>query len=119
VVNRFGETGSYDQVTSPISRPGSTRSVLGQGGLVDADGGFVGDLANGDFLGAIQTAKRTARTFRNADVRAVIKSDLLSNAKTATGNRGAFNIPSVGSGSDTVSQQSAGTGTPSNIPPVV
>jgi hypothetical protein len=119
IVNRFGETGSYDQVTSPISRPGSTRTIMGQGGLVDAAGGIVGDLANGDLLGALRTVNRTRDTFKNANIRDVAKSDLVSGINDSLMGRGAFTIPSIGSNGGTSSQNLANGSVPSKIPPVI
>jgi len=53
-VKGFADTGRYDRETSPISRPGSTKSILGQGGLLDTVSGVSSDLQQGNFLGAIQ-----------------------------------------------------------------
>lgn len=123
-VKRFGEIGVYDRELSPISRPGSTRSILGQGGLVDAAGGFMNDLANGNVLGAIQTAGRTARTFRNgSNVVAAAKSELYTGVVGALSNpgssRGIANIPAAGAGVGTGNQNVGATNQSSTVAPPV
>jgi hypothetical protein len=44
LVKEFGSEKHYDTRLSPIARPGSNASILGQGGLVDAVGGIINDL---------------------------------------------------------------------------
>jgi hypothetical protein len=102
MVPGFAEAGNYDNITSPISRPGSTRSILGQGGLVDAAGGVINDLARGDLLGALQTVNRTQRTFKNLDnVKAAANSELNTGLYGARVTRGPFNIPAMNATSGT------------------
>jgi hypothetical protein len=64
-VQGFGLPANYDQTLSPIAKPGSNKSILGEGGLVDAGVGFIQDLQNGNILGAIQKAGAAANTFKN------------------------------------------------------
>ena len=47
IVTGFGLETNYDRTPSPVNRPGSNASILGQGGLVDAAGGFINDLSSG------------------------------------------------------------------------
>ena len=47
ILKGFGDISVYDRTTSPIMQPGANATVLGQGGLVDAAGGFINDLSNG------------------------------------------------------------------------
>jgi hypothetical protein len=54
VVDKFGSSTDYDRVLSPIARPGSQSSVLGQGGLVSGVGGVLDDLSSGNLIGAVQ-----------------------------------------------------------------
>ena len=65
IIKTFGNSGTYDRTLSPIARPGSQANILGQGGLVSAAGGILGDLKDGNFLGAIQKAGAAAKTFKN------------------------------------------------------
>jgi hypothetical protein len=76
----------YDRKRSPLDTPGSTGKVLGQGGLVDAAGGFMEDLSSGNFLGAIKTAGTAYNTFKNKDLKTAVKSELKSMAIDAIRN---------------------------------
>lgn len=99
IVDGFGQTNEYDTTLSPLSTSGTNRSIMGKGGLLDAVGGFSEDLANGNIRGALQTAIRTGRTFKNTkQVVAAAKSELISGAIGAVPsvvNR-AFNFPAAG-----------------------
>jgi hypothetical protein len=104
IVKLFGQEAHYDRTVSPIAKPGSQSSILGQGGLVDAAGGILDDLTNvpPNFLGAIQKAGTTAQTFKNPkNVLNIAKGEALSmaaDAITGTPNRNtAFNFPSAAS----------------------
>lgn len=69
----FADPAHYDTVKSSLARPGSTATVFGQGGLVDAITGTTQDLqalASGqgglqNVLGAVQTAGTAYNTFKN------------------------------------------------------
>jgi hypothetical protein len=76
IVTGFGLETNYDKTLSPINRPGSNASILGQGGLVDAAGGFINDLSNDNILGAIRTAGTSYNTFKNKNLRQVATQDL-------------------------------------------
>lgn len=68
-VQGFADPSHYDQTRSPISRPGSTSTIFGQGGLLDAGGGILEDLQSGGPLGAIgaiQKAGTAYNTLKNA-----------------------------------------------------
>ncbi len=120
----FGNPTHYDKVTSPNSRPGGNQTVFGQGGLVDSGLSVVDDLANGDILGAIQTAGRARETFSDSDIGDIAKEEATAAAiSTATGvaagvvgsvaqrtsqnSSESFNVPTPNS--DTIIQQSDGT----------
>lgn len=64
-VKEFGDVANYDRTRSPISRPGSQGTILGQGGLVDGLGGTLQDLKNGNYIGAIQKVGAMKNTFKN------------------------------------------------------
>jgi len=78
-VQGFADPAYYDQEKSPLSRPGGTRSVLGQGGLLDAGFGIIQDLSSGGVagvLGAVQKAGAVRQTFRGANVKDVALEEL-------------------------------------------
>lgn len=75
-------TTRYDKTVSPIARPGANGTVFGQGGLVDGFGGVINDLSNGNILGAIQTAGRTAQTFGNRDsITQAVRGDIVGGVR--------------------------------------
>lgn len=74
----FADPAHYDTVKSPLARPGSTSSVLGQGGLIDAVGGIVSDLQSGSvagIVGAVQKAGTAYGTFKGKDLKSIIKEE--------------------------------------------
>lgn len=78
-VQGFGNTDYYDRSPSPLSRPGGTASILGQGGLLDAGLGIYQDLQSGSVagvVGAIQTAGRAYNTASTVDLRASVGQEL-------------------------------------------
>ena len=98
IVKGFGSNDHYDTVLSPIARPGSNATILGQGGLVDAAGGILDDLENGNIVGAVQKAGTAANTFKNPqNILRIAKAEALGIATDAlqgTPNRNtAFNSP--------------------------
>jgi hypothetical protein len=104
IVKLFGQDAHYDRTVSPIAKPGSQSTILGQGGLVDAAGGIMDDLTNvpPNFLGAIQKAGQTAQTFKNPkNVLNIAKGEALgmaTDAITGTPNRNTmFNFPAAAS----------------------
>lgn len=72
----FGDNANYDKTRSPIARLGSNQTILGQGGLVDALGGFTKDLNDGNLLSAALTAGTTYNTFKNTNLKQVAKGDI-------------------------------------------
>ena len=57
---------------------GSTATVFGQGGLLDAGAGILGDLQSGSVLGLIGAAQKAARvnqTFKGKNLAAITKSE--------------------------------------------
>jgi hypothetical protein len=69
-----------------LARPGSTQSVLGQGGLLDAGIGIVQDLQSGKGLagviGAIQKAGTAYNTFKGVDIKSVVNEEANASLKT-------------------------------------
>jgi hypothetical protein len=79
-VQGFADPTYYDQQTSPLSRPGGTRSVLGQGGLLDAGLGIYSDLQSGSVagvIGAVQKAGTAYNTFKNVKLNQVAKEEVI------------------------------------------
>ena len=98
IVKGFGAEQHYDRTLSPIARPGSQGTILGQGGLVSAAGGVLDDLQNGNIVGAIQKAGAAATTFKNPqNILKIAKSEALgvvNDALKGTPNRNAlFDFP--------------------------
>jgi hypothetical protein len=77
-IQGFADVAHYDTTTSPISRPGSTATVFGQGGLLETGAGILGDLQSGSVLGLIGAAQKAARlnqTFKGKNLAAITKSE--------------------------------------------
>jgi hypothetical protein len=77
----FANPSHYDTTKSPLARPGSTSTIFGQGGLLDAAGGIVEDLQSGTLLGAIgavQKAGTAYNTFKDKDLRSSTTSEAVA-----------------------------------------
>jgi len=82
-VTGFADPAYYDTVPSALARPGSTQTVLGQGGLLDAGIGIVADLESGGvggLIGATQKALTSYNTFKNVNLRSVVNAELKQTA---------------------------------------
>jgi hypothetical protein len=99
VVDKFGSSTDYDRVLSPIARPGSQSSVLGQGGLVSGAGGVLDDLSSGNLIGAVQKAGATVNTFKKPGaLKAALKDDINRGINSAGQNPSRntlFNFPDL------------------------
>ena len=82
-VNGFADPNHYDTVKSRLARPGSTATVFGQGGIIDALTGSVQDLqalASGQgglaqIIGLAQTASTTYNTFKGKDIASIASTE--------------------------------------------
>lgn len=77
----FADPSHYDTVTSPISRPGSTASIMGQGGLLDTGAGILEDLQSGSLLGVLGAAQKAGtayNTFKGKNLSSIAKSEATS-----------------------------------------
>jgi hypothetical protein len=77
----FANPSHYDTTKSALARPGSTETIFGQGGLLDAAGGIVEDLQSGSLLGAIgavQKAGTAYNTFKGKDLKSLTKSEAVA-----------------------------------------
>lgn len=79
----FGMETNYDTTLSPIARPGSNATFLGQGGLIDAGAGIINDFSTNP-LNAIRTAGTAYNTFKNTNLKQVAAQDLNSVLFNAT-----------------------------------
>ena len=107
IVTGFGDVANYDRTVSPISNPGANGTILGKGGLVDAVGGTIEALGEGNILGAIKTAGTAYNTFKNTNVKTTVKAELdamLRNTIQNTPNtrNTLFDFPSAGMSPGTV-----------------
>ena len=82
-VEGFADPNYYDQEPSPLSKPGGTQSILGQGGLLDAGTGIFQDLSTGGpmgVIGAVQKAGRAYGTFRGSNLGQIAAQEIRSGA---------------------------------------
>ena len=97
MVPGFGDVANYDKTLSPGARPGSNATILGQGGLVDAAGGFSDAIASGNYLGALGIAGTSYNTFKNQNLGQILKGDvtsqILGSLNNAQNPRGGVSIP--------------------------
>ncbi|RLA01858.1 MAG: hypothetical protein DRQ47_07525, partial [Gammaproteobacteria bacterium] len=72
----------YDINPSPLSKPGSTASILGQAGLLDTGAGAWEDLSQGNILGAVKKIGSQYKSFKNSDLSfsEIVKSDVIQEA---------------------------------------
>jgi hypothetical protein len=61
----FADPSYYDTVPSALARPGSTQTVLGQGGLLDAGVGIIEDLQSGTVGGLIGAVQKAGAAYNN------------------------------------------------------
>jgi len=124
IVDRFAEDGVYDKELSPIAREGNNRNIMGKGGLVDSAQGVLSDLSNGNILGAIQTAGRISKTFKNKQqLLQSAKAELVGGVISAVSNpqtvRGLFNWPGQGATTGAGGQAGNATNVPRTTPPPI
>jgi hypothetical protein len=83
-VTGFADPAHYDTRRSALARPGSTATVFGQGGLVDAGIGIYEDLEAiltgrgglANVIGAVQKGLTTNQTFKNKSIRSIVNNDV-------------------------------------------
>ena len=88
-VQGFASPEHYDQGPSPLGRPGGTRSILGQGGLLDAGIGIYEDLQTGSvssLIGAAQKAGTAYQTFKGRNLRAIAREEAVAGARDVLRN---------------------------------
>lgn len=80
------DSAHYDMQRSPLSRPGSTASIFGQGGLLSTGEGILSDLQSGSvagLIGAAQKAGSAYNTWKGKDFKAVVQSEATALGKDA------------------------------------
>ena len=85
----FADPSHYDTERSALARPGSTATVFGQGGLVDAGAGLLQDLnalSTGqgglqNIIGAVQKAGTSYQTFKGKDIASIANEEAKLAAK--------------------------------------
>jgi hypothetical protein len=93
----FADPAHYDLTRSGLARPGSTQTVFGQGGLIDAGAGIIEDLnaiASGQgglnsIIGAAQKAGTAYNTFKGKSIASIANQD----AKQAIQNIAQYSLP--------------------------
>ena len=88
---RWPDTAHYDNVPSPLARPGSTASIFGQGGLLATGEGIMADLESGSvagLIGAAQKAGAAYNTLKGKSLRSIVQSEAISLGKQALGQYG-------------------------------
>ena len=71
-------TPHYDTTPSAISRPGSTATIGGQGGLLSTGEGILADLQSGSvagLIGAAQKAGTAYNTFKGKNLQSIVKEE--------------------------------------------
>ena len=134
LVPGFGDPATYDNTPSPIMRNGSNATILGRGGLVDAAGGTLRALSQGNILGAIRTAGTAYNTFKNTNLKTVATTELNSMLRNSAqntpntrnsnfsfpiagstpGTTGTAGYPTIGAGQDNIIWDSPRAGTQDN-----
>jgi hypothetical protein len=74
----------YDNIPSAISRPGSTSTIFGQGGLLNTGAGILQDLQSGSVMGLIGAAQKAGaayNTWKGKDFRSVVQAEATSLGK--------------------------------------
>ena len=98
IVTGFGLDEHYDRNTSPIMNPGANGTALGQGGLVDAAGGFLKSIKEGNILGAVQNANQLYNGIKNPNLKenaAIELTNMFTQAlnNTPTNRNTLFSLP--------------------------
>jgi hypothetical protein len=97
MVPGFSDPAHYDLERSGLARPGSTATVFGQGGLIDAGIGITQDLnalASGQgglnsIIGAVQKAGTAYNTFKGKNIASIANQD----AKQAAQDIAQYSLP--------------------------
>jgi len=95
---RWPDTAHYDNIPSPLARPGSTASIFGQGGLLSTGEGILADLQSDSvagLIGAAQKAGAAYNTFKGKNLKSIVQSEAVSLGKQVISQQGAGAVRSV------------------------
>ena len=95
---RWPDTAHYDNIPSPLARPGSTASIFGQGGLLSTGEGILADLQSdtvAGLIGAAQKAGAAYNTFKGKNLKSIVQSEAVSLGKQVISQQGAGAVRSV------------------------
>jgi len=107
-VQGFANPTYYDTEKSPLSRPGGTASILGQGGLLDTGIGIYEDLQSGSvagIIGAVQKAGTAYGTFKGKNLQAIAKEEAIAGAKDVLRNTIPGQVRAQPNGSTSIQQK--------------
>jgi len=91
LVKGFADPTHYDTVNSPLARPGSTGSILGPGGVVDAAqtiAGAIRDPSIKNILGAVQAGGNIEDLLKDPNLRSIITDEANQVFKDIIRNQG-------------------------------
>jgi len=83
----FADPAYYDTVPSSLARPGSTQTVLGQGGLLDAGIGIIEDLQSGSVKGLVGATQKALTAYNT-----IQKSPPIGTLLQAEVKQGVYNM---------------------------
>ena len=115
------DTAHYDEVPSPLARPGSTASIFGQGGLLSTGEGIMADLESGSvagLIGAAQKAGAAYNTFKGKNLKSIVESEAVSLGKQTIGQYGPNATRSVINKADGWVFPTAARNQQNNTPPI-
>lgn len=78
------DSAHYDNTRSALSRPGSTASIFGQGGLLSTGQGIIDDLQSGSVLGLIGAAQKAGaayNTLKGKNLKSIVQAEATSIGK--------------------------------------
>lgn len=107
-VQGFADPNLYDVSPSPLSRPGGTQSIIGQGGLLDTGIGIYQDLQTGSLsgiIGAVQKAGTAYNTFKGANLKAIVNEEANAGIKDVLRNTIPGAVRAQPNGSTSIQQQ--------------
>ncbi len=78
------DSAHYDNTRSALSRPGSTASIFGQGGLLSTGQGIIQDLQSGSVMGLIGAAQKAGtayNTLKGKNLKSIVQAEATSIGK--------------------------------------
>lgn len=100
----FAQSEYYDQRSSPLARPGATKSILGPGGLLQSVDSVANNLAQGNFLSAAVGLARSRQTFKGTNIGSLAATEAKGLTKDVLRGQNPFariNVPTLNDVSNT------------------